>query len=381
MTRKADPEIVKLKRKVIKLKSDLDSVAEKLSVFLGYPYSPSQWDRISKEFDEETAAIHEVTVARYSAACNISACKNKKRQLRNLANKGNISKSQSQVYSKIKLEVADAISSLTSLPDLGTSFKDWEALPAEFKVQSVGHPRVSLEESFVTIRSELKLTHKMVNDLEEDGKNSTIDEILEEEDKIAVNAGRKKLPLKVAEIEELERKKRTIIVQIDEINKEPEKQEIKVGRGKRKLSKQERIEKKSNTIIAINEQISSLESNLDAKEYGMRFKRVLEREKRYAKQDGRTKDFKVITKKLSAIESVIEKIEKGAIKVEKSKVMIDKVVNSLDITVESAVKSIIDNAILAANSPSEVNEAIELDEEHTEDNILKMFETMDLPKF
>jgi hypothetical protein len=381
MTRKTDPEIVKFKRKVIKYKSDLDSVAEKLSIFLGYPYSPSEWDKISDSFDEEAEEIHEVTEARYSAACNISALKNKKRQLRNLSNTGKISISQSEVYSTIKSKVAEAISSLTSLPDLGTSFKDWDALPSEFKLQSVGHPRVSLEESFVTIRAELKLTHKMVNDLEEDGENSTIDEILQEEDNIAVNAGRRKLPLKVAEIEDLERKKRTTIVQIDEINVESDDQEVKVGRGKRKLSKQDRIEKKSNTMIAINEQISDLESALDAKEYGLRFKRVLEREKRYAKQDGRTKDFKIISKKLTAIESVIDRVEKGTVKVEKSKVMIDKVVNSLDITVESAVKSIIDNAVLAASSQTESDEFVDSDELQNEDSILDIFENMELPKF
>lgn len=378
MTRKADPQIVKLKRRVIKLKSDLDTIAKQLAMHVGYKYSPSEWDIMAKDFDEEMAAIHETTVARFDAAHKIANLKSKKRQLRKLASAGSLSKSQVAAFSTIKQRVAEAINEMSQLPDLGTSFADWEALPAEFKQKSVGHPKVTLEEDYITVRSELNLAHKQVNDLEEEGNKSTIEDIMAEEEDIAVNAGRKKLPSSVSDIEELERKKRTLISQIEEIKEEPEVQEVKKGRGKRKLSKEVRIEKKASSIAAINEQIDELESTLNPKEYALRYKRVLEREKRYAKEEGRNRELKKIEKRLSTIAGVIEKIEEGKVSDSKAKGMIDRAVNAVDITVEGAVQNIINEA----NELSSQDEVENSDEDSDEDDsISAIFDSIELPRF
>lgn len=389
MARAADPEIVKFKRRVVKLKSDLDNIASKLMMFIGYPYEPSQWDKISQDFDEEMVAIHEVTESRYDAACNIANFKEKKRQLRSLAANNHLSHSQVNAYQEIKDKVSNAISVMSALPDLGTSFLDWNALPDEFKKQGVGHPKVTLEEAYVTLRSELSLAHKLVNDNEEGGKSSTIEDILAEEDVLVMNSGRKKLPVKVAEIEELERKKRTILSQIEDINNEFGEEEFKVGRGKRKLSKEVRIEKKTETLVEITDQIVEMESNLSPVDYGLRCKRVLEREKRYAKEDGNNNVFNEISEKIVAIDNVLLKVSNKGGRKDTAKNMINKIMNSVDITIDSAVQDIIndvnngvsDNAApvqkAALEEPTpKSNKKIE-----SEADILDIFNNMDLPQF
>lgn len=377
MTRKADPQIVKLKRKVIKLKSDLDTIAKQLAMYIGYKYSPSEWDALAKDFDEETKAMHETTVARFNAAHEIANLKSRKRQLRKLASSGSLSNSQVAAYASIKEKVAEAINKMSQLPDLGTSFADWAALPAEFKQKSVGHPKVTLEEDYVTTRSELNLTHKQVNDLEDDGSKSTIDDIMSEEEAISVNAGRKKLPSSVSDIEELERKKRTLISQIEEIKAEPEEQEVKKGRGKRKLSKEARLEKKTTAIASINEQIDELESTLDAKEYGLRYKRVLEREKRYAKEDGKNRDVKKISNRLTTIASVIKRVEAGSVTDAKAKEMIDKAVSAVDITIEDTVQNIINEAVNSVSNADSEDNSTTSDEKSISD----IFDSIELPRF
>lgn len=374
MTRKADPMIVKLKRKVIKLKSDLDTVASKLSLFTGYPYSPSEWGAIKAKFDEDMKEVHETTEKRYQAANNIVVLKAKKRQLRKLSSSGSLSKSQIAAFSTVKQDVANAISEMSNLPDLGSSQREWDSLPEEFKQKSVGHPKVTLEEHYLTIRSELNLAHKQVNDLEDDGKKSTIEDILEEEKAIAVNAGRKKLPDSVSAIEELEKKKRSTLTIIDEINAEPDVQEVKTGRGKRKLSKEERLSKKKALLAEITSQINELDESLDEKDYAIRYKRVLEREKRYAKQDGDLKLTKKIETKLNNLLSIIGKIDQGKVSGDKAKALVDKSVSQVDITIDEAVKSIIEEASVQGDSTTEIDE-------NEGKSITDIFDSIELPRF
>ncbi len=376
MTRKADPEIVKLKRKVIKLHSDFNTVGGKLSLFIGYPYSPSEWESIKAELDEEMLDVHETTERRYQAANNIVVLKAKKRQLRKLSSSSSLSKSQIAAFSNVKNEVSEAIGVLSNLPDLGISQGEWDNLPEDLKSKNVGHPKVTLEEHYLTIRSEMNLVHKQVNDLEEIGEKSTIEDILEEEKIIAVNAGRKKLPDSVANIEELERKKRALITQIEDIQNESEVQEVKKGRGKRKLSKAERLSKKTSLLSDLNTEISHMDSLLGDKDYALRHKRVLEREKRYAKQERRTTDMKKIESKLNLILNVIDRIDDGKLSGDKAKSVVDKAVSSVDITIEAAVQDIIDDALSSSN---EVIESESVDE--GEKSISEIFESIDLPRF
>lgn len=386
MTRRQDSAVVKAKRQVVRMHGQLSSVLDQISMFIDYPYLPDMWDKIIPTLDEEQQEIHKVTRERHDIASSIVALKSKKSQLRSLVANGNATRTQLTQFNSIKSDVADAISKMSAQPELGSTYAEYESLPDTFKRKSVGHPKVTLQEVYVSTMAELNMALANVHNAErqevESGdsdntefKYSTIESILDDGDKLSVNAGRKTLSGPVSDIEELERKKRNILKLIEEIEAEDEPVENSSKRGRKRRSKEERISDKASLLSDIQSQISGIEGGLTALESANRHKRVLEREKRYARQENNKSLVTKITKKLKAIEKAITDKESNAISDSQLIKRVSTAITGVNVTIDEMVDKFID--VSQATSEALDSETIEGNEE----DILETMHNMELPEF
>ena len=382
MTKKRDPELVKAKREVIKFNSEAEVLSDRLALYTGYLYEPENWDRISEEFDENTQQVHEVTLMRHETASNIAKFKAEKRALGQLIKEGIATRSQIMAFGAAKSGVSTQISVMSELPELGSTFAEWETIDDEFKQKSAGHPKTTLQEKYITAINELKKSLARVHKEErnqgvDEDSLSTIEDILKEADGLETKAGRKQLDGPVKDIERLETQKRTIMTQIEDIKAESDTPEVKTGKGRRKRSKADRLAIKLGQLETVKQDISNLVESLSGLDYAERYKRVLEREHRYAKEEGRNRDLTKIKNRLKKLKELIEDIPAKGITNDVAKSKVNKLLTNISITVEESMGDLVMDLRQAVDN---VN-AIKADIEDSDDDILSAFENMELPTF
>jgi hypothetical protein len=298
LTQVKPEEINKLKRSVFNKHKSILSVRHELAnlAVIGKYDENDFYATLSLDGDsQEIRDVISVLEKRFNAASDLEALLSRKSRLVKLKNKPNykLTRIQEEALDDVMTKISEASKVLSSLPDAGCTEEEWK----ELDVKRIGKPPRALEQDLIREKLDMDNALGELNRIEIHlgMQPSNISSLSKEESTFSLNAGRRSLPPSVQEVEDLDQEYRRIQGLYRQDEAKPESAFVSGKVGRKSKSKQERLEAYQDRLDSLNNEIAKKEAGLKGVDLIERKKKVIEREKRYAKSESRKADYNRFT--------------------------------------------------------------------------------------
>jgi len=287
-------ELNKLKRKAYSNYGRVNNIRNAIAdlAVIG-TYNENDWlATLAEDGDtDEIRDIMDVLQSRYEAASKLESALTRKSRLLQLSKEmgSNLPVSQKNALDAVVEDVSKLSSNLSELPDAGCTFEEWK----EIGVRRIGHPPRALEQDLIRFKLDMDDSLSVLNKIEKSCELpvSTIESLGREQHTFTRNGGRKALPETVADVEKLDTELRRIKGLYNQDEAKPEQAFTPSSTGRIPKSKAERLQAFQDRIDLLSEEIREKDAKLKGIDLIERKKKITERERRYAKNDGDTSSY------------------------------------------------------------------------------------------